>query len=309
MITRRRFLTIAGGSAAAAALGAPTLASAGPGVYRWKGIALGAEATILIAGSAGPSLVADVRAEIDRLEAIFSLYRAESALSRLNRDGALDNPPFDLLSVLGLCDALHARTRGAFDPTVQPVWRLNARCREENRRPTEMEQKAVRMAVGLEGVEVSSRRIGFVKPGMALTLNGIAQGYITDRVADLMRDRGVDNVLVDLGEVRALGVGADQMPWRVGLGASGRRMQVERSVTLTESAIAVSEPLGTVVDDAGRTGHIFNPQDLQGAPIWRQVAVEAPTAALADGLSTAFCLMSRAQIADASDGVSIRALS
>ena len=48
-------------------------------------------------------------------------------------------------------------------------------------------------------------KVRFALPGMAITLNGIAQGYITDRIATLLQDAGMGDVLLDIGEVRALG--------------------------------------------------------------------------------------------------------
>ena len=40
---------------------------------------------------------------------------------------------------------------------------------------------------------------------MSITLNGIAQGYITDKVTELLASFGISNTLVNMGEYRALG--------------------------------------------------------------------------------------------------------
>ncbi|MFQ5467170.1 MAG: FAD:protein FMN transferase, partial [Kiloniellaceae bacterium] len=98
-------------------------------VYRWRGIALGAPATIAIHHrdeAEARRLIALSRAEIARLEAVFSLYLPSSALARLNGDGRLDAPPLDLVTLLGAVRAWSARTGGAFDATVQPLWHLYA---------------------------------------------------------------------------------------------------------------------------------------------------------------------------------------
>ena len=120
---------------------------------------------------------------------------------------------------------------------------------------------------------------------MGLTLNGIAQGYIADRVAALLEAEGLTDILIDTGEHRALG----QMPggggWPVTLAQGG-------SVALRDRALATSAPLGTVFDGAGRYGHILDPRTGEpAAPVWRAVSITAPSAALADALSTAACLM------------------
>src|SRR5690606_13900617 len=64
--------------------------------------------------------------ELVRLERIFSLYRADSALSRLNAAGTLDAPPLELVELLGRAAAASDATGGAFDVTVQPLWRRYA---------------------------------------------------------------------------------------------------------------------------------------------------------------------------------------
>jgi thiamine biosynthesis lipoprotein len=66
---------------------------------------------------------------------------------------------------------------------------------------------------------------------------------------------------------------------------------------LRDQALASSAPLGTVFDAAGTAGHILDPRSGATArPRFRLVSVTAPSAALADGLSTALCLMDRPQI-------------
>lgn len=88
-------------------------------------------------------------------------------------------------------------------------------------------------------------------PGMALTLNGIAQGYIGDRVAALLEAEGLTDILIDTGEHRALG----QMP---GGGGWPARL-AQGGAALRNRALATSAPLGTVFDSEGRFGHILDP--------------------------------------------------
>lgn len=289
-IDRRRFLTIS--AAAVAALGA------GPAPARplttWQGIAMGARATIALDHPEAAKLIAAARDEIARLEAIFSLYRAGSALSRLNRDGVLIDPPFEMLELFSLAGAVHAATGGLFDPTVQPLWAAYAEHHAKGKAPPAAVVAGALARVGWAGLRIDEGRIGFARPGMAITLNGIAQGYVADRVAALLRARGLRDVLVDTGEIRALGRAPDGTGWPVTLVADGA---AARRVSLSDRALATSAPLGTVLDAAGRVGHILDP--LTGMPAgarWRVVSVAAASAALADALSTGFCLMERARI-------------
>ncbi len=282
--TRRRFLAIT-----AAAFALPTAAAAGE-VYTWSGIALGAKAVIRLAHPDAPAITARAAAEIARLEDVFSLYRADSALSQLNRDGVLTAPPFELLECLSLAGTVHQATGGLFDPTVQPLWATYATAAAGGSVPDTAALTQARALTGWEGVSLDATKIT-LRPGMALTLNGIAQGYIADRVARLLSDEGLTDILIDTGEFVALGQQPEGKAWPVKLAQGG-------DVALASRALATSAPLGTAFDAAGTLGHILNPKTgLTAAPRWRGVSVSCGSAALADGLSTAACLMkTRAQI-------------
>jgi len=282
-LSRRRFLTIA----ACAGVFAPG-ASAAAGVTQWRETALGAQVTLTLAHAEAGAIAARVFAEMRRLEAVFSLYRADSALVALNRDGHLPAPPFELLECLGLCDRVHRATGGAFDPTVQPLWAAHARQATDGAPGPEGIERA-RALVGWQGVAFDSGAVRLARPGMALTLNGIAQGYIADRLAAMLRREGLSEVLVDTGELHALGGHPGGGAWPVTLRAPDGG--VPGRAGLRDAALATSAPAGMRMGGTG-PGHILNP--ATGRPTdarWRLVSVTGPGAALADALSTALCVM------------------
>lgn len=289
--TRRRFLAIS--AAAFCAGGAGSAWGRAPVPRIWRGVALGARAEIRLSvasDSAAAEIIDNCLAGIERLENLFSLYRSTSAISRLNRDGYLDAPDQDFLAILSLSASIHHATDGAFDPTVQPLWDALAQAHADHAGNREDIAAAVASAsrtaaIGFDRLKTDAARIAFAEPGMALTLNGIAQGYITDRIAELLGQHGLDNVLIDMGELRALGGRPDGMAWPVRL--SGRK----QIVRLRDSALATSSTDGTTFDQDGFASHIVHPKLRVSASMPRRISVEAPTAALADGLSTAFCLM------------------
>ncbi len=300
--TRRRFIAISAAMATVAAMPAmPGAALAAVPTATWRGLALGAGASITLAGleqdQAAP-LFARIEAELTRLEDIFSLFRPASSLSRLNRDGVLQYPPAEMLEILSLSNAIHTNTGGAFEPSVQPLWSLFADAAARETRPDADAIERARARTGWQYVRFDAARVAFARPGMALTLNGIAQGYITDRIAGLLRAAGLQNVLVDMGELRALGQRPGGGGWRVGL-ADPAGGVLPGVLTLSDRALATSAPGATMLDAAGRIGHIFDSRTGQPGGVWQQVSVSAPSAALADGLATAFCLLEGAQIQSA----------
>ena len=285
-LSRRRFLSLSAGLTAGLAL-RPAMAAE---IYEWRGIALGAEAQILIAHPQAAEITAEAVAEIARLEQIFSLYRPESALMQLNANGSLDAPPFELLECLALCARVHSATAGRFDPTVQPLWTLYAEHLAAGTTPTPADLTATMANTGWQDVRYDAEKIT-LRPGMALTLNGIAQGFIADQIATLFRAKGLTDILINTGEFHALGGQPGGGAWPVNLTSGGQ-------VALQDRALASSSPRGTLLDAAGKIGHIFDPKTGQPAPAtWQLVTLSAPTAAVADALSTAACLMqSRTEI-------------
>ncbi|WP_417806360.1 FAD:protein FMN transferase [Thioclava sp.] len=280
LFTRRRFLSISAGCVALAGL--PSQAA--PTLYRWHGVALGAGAEIILAHPDAEAITESARIEIARLEAIFSLYQPDSALSRLNAMGQLDDPPFELLECLSLCASIHHATAGRFDPTVQPLWTLHADSYVAGAAPDAVQIDAALARTGWSRVQFDSTRIALA-PGMALTLNGVAQGYIADRITALLGEAGLSNILVNTGEIRALGGRPGGGGWPVTIKDVGQR-------ELSNRALATSAPLGMVFDKAGLAGHILDPRTGQPVrAIWHQISISDKSAALADALSTAACLM------------------
>jgi thiamine biosynthesis lipoprotein len=143
--------------------------------------------------------------------------------------------------------------------------------------------------VGWRRVRFDRNRIVLPHPGMGLTLNGIAQGYITDRVLEQLRSSGIESCLVDMGEIRTLGEKPDGHPWSAAIeDASGK---TSSSLSVLNQAVATSGAYGFRFDTQGACNHLFDPMTGGCAPPSRTIAVVADTATAADGLSTAFTLM------------------
>ncbi len=125
--------------------------------------------------------------------------------------------------------------------------------------------------------------------GMAVTLNGIAQGAITDRISDLPRNEGFESVLVDLGETRALGNGPDG-PWRIGLKDPTDTTRMGAVVPLADGALATSGGYGTRFDAGSRFHHLFDPAIGGSADGVLAATAMAKRATIADALATALAI-------------------
>jgi thiamine biosynthesis lipoprotein len=265
--------------------------------FDWKGIALGAQAQLKLQHWDQRAAMAALEAcleEVARLEAIFSLHRTDSALMRLNAEGRLAYAPQDLRALLSEAMTLAELSQGAFDPTVQPLWTLFARhFSQAGASPDGPPPDAVagaRRLVDWRRIEIDGSQIRLRERGMAITLNGIAQGYITDRVGTLLRERGFKHVLVSMGEHLALGPKWDGEAWRVGIATPHAPGSVLTELPIRGGAVATSGGYGLHFDAGGRFSHILDPRGTPTMPHWSSVTVLADRATLADGLSTALCV-------------------
>ena len=301
-ITRRRMIGISAAAAGMALL--PLRSHASPAAVTWQGQAMGAQASLVIhhpdrrqAGALADMVVAEVR----RLERIFSLYRENSDLVQLNRQGFLVTPPKELVEILRLSRDMRALTGGAFDPTVQPLWdayRSHFSTSGAARSgPSAAIVHECLARIGLDRAVFSPDRIELPVPDSALTLNGIAQGYITDKVVALLRAGGIERSMVDMGESRAIGLAPGDRPWRVGISAPLDGGQILKVLEVEDRAVATSSPFGFRFDAGGQFSHIIDPRSGATPQRHASVTVVAPQAVLADALSTAFNLMDIAGIA------------
>jgi thiamine biosynthesis lipoprotein len=300
--TRRRFLRVV-----AAVAGLPLLiegvraAAPKSQLFSWNGEVLGAVSELSLwhtDAAFAQATILKVRGEIERFERIFSLYRTGSEISRLNEAGKLVKPSPDLRALVEESQRLGVLSGGAFDISVQPLWRLyEAHFWSRTDIQTDILARARDVAhalVDFRKVDSGTAAMGFAR-GMAITLNGIAQGYITDWIADMLRNEGFESAVVDLGEYRTIGRHPDGRPWRVGIRNAKAQEGLERTVQLEDMALALSSGYGTTFEPSGRFHHIFDPHTGASANNLADVAVIGPRATAADGLATAICVAGEAR--------------
>lgn len=301
IISRRRLIRIA-----AAAIGLGLLprdsarASTGPAL--WRGTMLGALAIMEIHHEdqrEAQRLVALASGEARRLEQLFSLYLKDSALVELNRTGILMDPADEMVELLTISQHYAKVTGGLFDVTVQPLWDLYAgHFSMKDADPSGPPPAAIQATlarVGSGRVSVSRDRIVMPR-NMALTLNGIAQGYVTDKVVELLRSHGVAHSLVDMGESRAIGSRPDGSPWQAGVADPVVAERLDTVIPIIDRAVSTSGGYGFQFDPQGHFNHLFDPRTGGSARRYRSVTTVSRTAAAADALSTAFSFMAPERI-------------
>ena len=243
--------------------------------------------------SAASAMVNEAFAEMTRLEAILSRYRPDSPLSRLNAAGRIDRAPSVLLQVMAQSLDYAHMSGGAFDPTVAPLLNLYAsRADRGEELPDVVAVANTLPLVGYQGVLIEGARVAFDRPGMSVTLDGIAKGYVVDRTVATLVGAGADRVLVDAGgDMASGGQGSVDAPWTVAVQDPRDERGTVDLVRLAGGCIATSgDYLQSFTED--RTAHhIIDPRTGRSPMHTASVSVVAESAMVADALSTAVMVL------------------
>ena len=221
-------------------------------------------------------------AELERVESVMSIYRPESQISRLNRDGVIERPDPYFVEVLRHAAQVSEQSGGAFDVTVQPLWSLYA----AGETPDAAALHSVLQSVDWRGVKIADDCVSLATPGMAITLNGIAQGFATDAAMRVVRAHGVRHALIDAGELSATGRNLEGAVWRIGIQHPRERDAFATLASLDNRCLATSGDYETTFSEDFSRHHIFDPHTGESPSELASVSVLAPSAMSADALST-----------------------
>lgn len=228
---------------------------------------------------------------IERVESTMSLYRSDSQLSRLNRDGLLLDPNPSLVEVLKTARHLSAETGGVFDISIQPLWTAYQAASAKGRLPSEREIQQAKNKVDWKQISVSQKEIRLLKPGMSITLNGIAQGYAADVVGCALRAHDISCALIDCGEINTVGRPPNKSSWKIGIKHPRRNNAILELASLEGRCLATSGDYETHFTDNYEHHHLIDPQSGRSPKEFSSVTVAAPTAMEADAISTAVFLL------------------
>jgi thiamine biosynthesis lipoprotein len=234
---------------------------------------------------------------LDALEEQLTVYRDTSEVSRLNRRAFAVQVRVEsrLFGLLELAARIHEETEGAYDITAGALIKAWGFFRGPRRVPSETERTAALGRVGMQWVERDPQRrtVRYLRPGLEINLGSIGKGYALDRIADaLKKEWGVARGLLHGGtsSVYAIGCPVDnERGWQVGITHPWDRERRLARVWLRDRALGNSAATHQHLEYNGRKlGHILDPRTGWPADGIASASVLAPTAALADALSTAF---------------------
>ncbi|OJU62951.1 MAG: hypothetical protein BGO01_10825 [Armatimonadetes bacterium 55-13] len=232
-----------------------------------------------------------VLAEIDRLEAVFSVFRPDSELNRWQRGEIRDGLSPELMEVLTACDGWMKWSSGALNPAVESLTRLWRDAEQANALPEDDDIQKMRALVSkplwdLEGTPT-------LKTELPISLNALAKGYIVDKSCQVLTEvLGVSAGLINIGgDIRHFG-------------SSPTRVSIQDPFTTVDNATPVASVLingeGICTSGPSRRGfliagqrfsHIIDPRTGYPTERTASASVIAPSAMEADALATIFCVL------------------
>jgi thiamine biosynthesis lipoprotein len=221
--------------------------------------------------------------EFERVGALLDERRPESVTALLNREAssrkvAVNEEVFSILaSSLMTSDA----SGGAFDITVGPLTKLWG-FDTGGHLPADGEIEGALRKVGYKHLmlDQDSSSVGFDINGMALDMGAVGKRWALDRVAGILRERGVSHAIIDAGgDIRVLGTRPDGTPWRIGVQHPREPGRLLATLEVTDAAVITSGDYERFFErDGVRYHHIIDPATGRPASACRSVTLVAPTA-------------------------------
>ena len=237
--------------------------------------------------------------EIDRLVSVFSRYDTATPLSVLNSEGSLADAPPELVELVRRSLDLNKTSGGAFDVTVLPLVELfQSRLSGENTSfPSPEDVDAALERVGSDGLTVTAGgKLRFERPGMGVTVDGIAKGYIVDRAAGVLARNGIENYLINAGgDIRTAGHRSSNKPWTVAIEDPQKKKDYPAVIQMTDGAVATSGNYEIYYDKDKIYHHVVDPRSGMSPGHSISVSVTAESVMMADALSTAVFVQSPAE--------------
>jgi thiamine biosynthesis lipoprotein len=242
-----------------------------------------------------------ITAELARMDSSLSVFNKQSIISRINRnDDVLTDSLFEIMFKTAM--KVTKMSDGAFDITCGPlvnVWGFGPE--GIGYTPTQHEIDSILQFVGFQYVELDeeSHRVAKMDTRIQMDASAIAKGYGCDIIANLLRNAGCENYLVDIGgEVVAKGHSDKGTKWRLAItkpidDPTGEIQEIEDIIETDDICIASSGNYRRFYYDGGeRRSHTVDPRN--GYPVNHNVlsaTVIASSGIMADALATACMVM------------------
>ena len=242
----------------------------------------------------------NIKAILDSIDYSLSPFNEKSIITAVNNNKNVDVND-DFIKVFTLAKEVNKETSGAFDITVAPLVNVWGFGFKNGKFPTDEEIDSIKSFVGFDKVRLEGRKVVKDDPRIMLDCSAIAKGYAVDKVADMLRGKGIKNFLVEIGgEIVVSGLNAQNHEWSIGItkpvdDSLSVNSDLQMVMKITNRAMATSGNYRNYyIKDGHKYAHTISP--TTGKPAESDMlsaTVIAPTCAEADAYATAFMVIGK----------------
>lgn len=231
-------------------------------------------------------------AEVKRIENLISDWIPTTLISEINRNAGIRpiKVTSELYNLVERAIKISELTSGAFDisyASMDRIWKFDGSMKSM---PTEEAIKNSVAKIGYKKIILNPKEstVFLQDAGMKLGLGGIGQGYIADKVYELLLSKGCQSGLINVsGDIKAWGKQPNGAPWTVGVINPVNKNKVFATFPLDNSAVETSGNYEKYVTFNGkRYSHIIDPRTGYPASGVVSVSVFAKQTEVADALAT-----------------------
>ena len=239
-----------------------------------------------------------IKAELMKVDQSLSPFNKKSVITAINNNQSVE-PDKMFLDVFQQAMKISRETKGAFDITVAPLVNAWGFGFKNGEMPSRHQVDSLMAIVGYQKISLVNGQIKKEDSRMMLDCSAIAKGYGSDVVAKLLRSRGVQNFMIEIGgEIVTSGVNEQRLPWRVGVTKPtedplNTSHELQSILNVTDKAMATSGNYRNFYyKDGKRYAHTIDPKT--GYPVQHNIlsaTVIANSCAVADAYATSFMVM------------------
>lgn len=240
----------------------------------------------------------EIEAELKKVDNSLSTFNQQSVISKINRNEEMSvNEMFE--QVFNKAQYVSQETDGAFDITVASLVNLWGFGFKTGENPSKEKIDSLMQYIGYQTVSLNNKKVRKVHPNTMLDAAAIAKGYACDVIAQLFRDKGIKNFMVEIGgEVITCGNSPKRIPWKIGVtkpvdDSLNTQQEQQAVLNVTDMAMATSGNYRNFYYKGGKKyAHTIDPKT--GYPVQHSLlsaTVLAKDCATADAFATAFMVM------------------
>jgi thiamine biosynthesis lipoprotein len=238
-------------------------------------------------------------AECKRIENLISDWIPTTPLSEINRNAGIKpiKVPLELISLLERSKKISELTQGAFDVTyasMDKIWKYDGSMKKM---PSEEEIKKSVAKVNYKNllIDTGKQTVFLKENGMKIGLGGIGQGYIADKIKELLKEKGVISGIINVsGDISTWGKQPSGEQWKIGIKNPVNKDKIFATFPIEDTAVETSGSYEKyVVFNGKRYSHIIDTRTGYPSTGLVSVSVFAKTTELADALATGIFVLGK----------------